>query len=118
MTVFRTRSAHRKSPASARNPSTSPVVNQLTQSSWHGSAAALTLISRGRLAVVHWCDRMESGKGQRTMPNKPVGADASRAVAAAGNAFGTDLYQVLAEQTTDTVFSPVNVAGVLLMALC
>ncbi len=52
------------------------------------------------------------------MPNKPAGADASRTAAAAGDAFGTDLYQVLADQTTDTVFSPVNVAGALLMALC
>ena len=61
---------------------------------------------------------MVSGKGQMTMPNKPVGADAARTAAAAGDAFGTDLYQVLADQTTDTVFSPVNVADALLMALC
>jgi len=52
------------------------------------------------------------------MPNKPVRADASRAAAAADDAFGADLYQVLAEETTNTVFSPVSVASALLMALC
>jgi serine protease inhibitor len=52
------------------------------------------------------------------MPDKPVAAVTSRTVAAADDAFGTDLYRVLAEQTTDTVFSPVNVASALLMALC
>jgi serpin B len=49
------------------------------------------------------------------MPNKPARADGSRAAA---DAFGIDLYQVLAGQTTDTVFSPVSVASALMMALC
>ena len=61
---------------------------------------------------------MVSGKGQKTMPSKPVQADAFRTAAAADDAFGTDLYQLLAEPTADTVFSPVNVASALLMALC
>ena len=61
---------------------------------------------------------MVSGKGQKTMPSKPVQTDASRTAAAADDAFGTDLYQMLAKPTADTVFSPVNVASALLMALC
>ena len=61
---------------------------------------------------------MVSGKGQKTMPSKPVQAGASRTAAAADDAFGTDLYQVLAKPAADTVFSPVNVASALLMALC
>ena len=61
---------------------------------------------------------MVSGKGQKTMTSNPVQASAARTAAAAGDAFGTDLYQMLAEPTADTVFSPVNVASTLLMALC
>ncbi len=52
------------------------------------------------------------------MPSKPVSAGASRTVAAADDAFGTDLYQVLAADATDTVFSPVSVVSALLMARC
>jgi serpin B len=40
------------------------------------------------------------------------------AVAAADEQFGVDMYQVLAQDAADTVFSPVSVASVLLMALC
>ena len=61
---------------------------------------------------------MVSGKGQKTMTSNPVQASAARAAAAADDAFGTDLYQMLAEPTANTVFSPVNVASALLMALC
>jgi serpin B len=43
---------------------------------------------------------------------------APSAFAAADAAFGADMYRLLAEQATDTVFSPVSVASVLLMALC
>jgi len=39
-------------------------------------------------------------------------------VAAADAAFGADVYQLLAENATDTVFSPVSVASALQMALC
>ncbi len=61
---------------------------------------------------------MVCGKGQKTMTSNPVQASAARAAAAADDAFGTDLYQMLAEPTANTVFSPVNVASALLMALC
>jgi serpin B len=37
---------------------------------------------------------------------------------AADDAFGADLYRLLTEDAPDTVFSPVNVANVLRMALC
>ena len=42
----------------------------------------------------------------------------ARAAAAADAAFGTDMYQLLAEDATDTVFSPASVASALRMALC
>ncbi len=41
----------------------------------------------------------------------------ARAAAAADAAFGADLYQVLAAEAADTVFSPASVAGALRMAL-
>jgi serpin B len=40
------------------------------------------------------------------------------AAAAADDAFGTDLYQLLAEDSADMVFSPASVASALRMALC
>jgi serine protease inhibitor len=43
---------------------------------------------------------------------------AARAAVAADAAFGADMYQVLAEDAADTVFSPASVAGALRMALC
>ena len=46
----------------------------------------------------------------------PAGARADAAQADA--AFGSDLYQVLAEHAADTVFSPASVASALRMALC
>ncbi len=42
----------------------------------------------------------------------------ARVAAAADAAFGTDMYQLLAEDATDTVFSPASVASALRMALC
>ncbi len=42
----------------------------------------------------------------------------ARAAAAADAAFGGDLYQLLAEDAADTVFSPASVASALRMALC
>jgi serine protease inhibitor len=49
------------------------------------------------------------------MGEEPVTASA---VAAADDAFGADLYRLLTEDATETVFSPVSVAAVLRMALC
>jgi serpin B len=43
---------------------------------------------------------------------------AVRASAAADDAFGADMYQLLTEEATDTVFSPVSVASALRMAWC
>ncbi len=42
----------------------------------------------------------------------------ARAAVAADAAFGADLYQVLAEDAAETVFSPASVASALRMALC
>jgi serpin B len=42
----------------------------------------------------------------------------ARAAAAADAAFGADMYQLLAEDAPDTVFSPASVASALRMALC
>ena len=42
----------------------------------------------------------------------------ARSAAAADAAFGADMYQVLAENAADTVFSPASVASALRMALC
>jgi serpin B len=42
----------------------------------------------------------------------------ARAAAAADAAFGVDMYQLLAEDAVDTVFSPASVASALRMALC
>ena len=42
----------------------------------------------------------------------------ARAAAAADAAFGADMYQVLAEDAANTVFSPASVASALRMALC
>src|SRR5260370_627993 len=46
----------------------------------------------------------------------PAGVQADAAQADA--AFGSDLYQVLAQDAADTVFSPASVASALRMALC
>src|SRR6266853_358764 len=43
---------------------------------------------------------------------------AVRASAAADDAFGADMYQLLTEEATDTVFSPVSVASALRTAWC
>ena len=50
-------------------------------------------------------------------PLLPEGAGAAGA-AAADDAFGADLYRLLTEDASDTVFSPVSVASALRMALC
>jgi serpin B len=51
------------------------------------------------------------------MGDKPAPPAAVPAVAAADDAFGADLYQVLAEESADAVFSPASVASALRMAL-
>jgi serpin B len=50
------------------------------------------------------------------MDNKPVAIDVARAVAMADDAFGADMYRVLTEDATDTVFSPASIASALVMA--
>ena len=45
-------------------------------------------------------------------------AAAVTATASADDAFGADLYRLLSQDATDTVFSPVSVAAALRMALC
>ena len=52
------------------------------------------------------------------MRNEPAALTQARAAAAADAAFGADMYQVLAQDAADTVFSPASVASVLRMALC
>jgi serpin B len=52
------------------------------------------------------------------MGEEPVPASTTSAVAAADDAFGADLYRLLTENATETVFSPVSVATALQMALC
>ncbi|HEX6522319.1 MAG TPA: serpin family protein [Streptosporangiaceae bacterium] len=47
-----------------------------------------------------------------------VSVDVETPVAVADDAFGTDLYLLLAERAGDTVFSPASVAAALRMALC
>ena len=68
------------------------------------------------------CDAVVSGKVHKTMPDEPAltstaPAAAVPASAAGVDAFGADIYRILAEGTTDTVFSPVSVAGALGLAL-
>ena len=52
------------------------------------------------------------------MGEEPVTTTTTSAVAAADDAFGADLYRLLTEDATETVFSPVSVATALGMALC
>jgi serpin B len=52
------------------------------------------------------------------MGDKPAPAATVPAVAAADDAFGADMYQVLTEDRSDVVFSPASVASALRMALC
>ncbi len=52
------------------------------------------------------------------MGEEPVTTTTTSAVAAADDAFGADLYRLLTEDATETVFSPVSVAAALRMALC
>ena len=53
-----------------------------------------------------------------TVRNDSAAVTEARAAAAADAAFGVDMYQVLAEDAADTVFSPASVASALRMALC
>ena len=53
-----------------------------------------------------------------TVRNDSAALTEARAAAAADAAFGVDMYQVLAEDAADTVFSPASVASALRMALC
>jgi serpin B len=50
--------------------------------------------------------------------DEAVALTEARAAAAADATFGADMYQVLAEDAADTVFSPASVASALRMALC
>jgi serine protease inhibitor len=50
--------------------------------------------------------------------NEPAALTQARTAAAADAVFGADMYQVLAQDAADTVFSPASVASVLRMALC
>jgi serpin B len=53
-----------------------------------------------------------------TPPVSPPAGAAADGTAAADDAFGADLYGLLTDHASDTVFSPLSVAGVLRMALC
>src|SRR5260370_15007351 len=59
-------------------------------------------------------DEPSSATEPRAAAPAGVQADAAQADAA----FGSDLYQVLAQDAADTVFSPASVASALRMALC
>jgi serpin B len=50
--------------------------------------------------------------------DEPAALTEARTAATADAAFGADMYQVLAEDAADMVFSPASVAGALRMALC
>jgi len=50
--------------------------------------------------------------------NESAALTGARAAVAADAAFGADMYQLLAEDAADVVFSPANVASALRMALC
>ncbi len=52
------------------------------------------------------------------MRDEPATLIQAQAAAAADGAFGVDLYQLLAADAADTVFSPASVASALRMALC
>jgi serpin B len=52
-----------------------------------------------------------------TVRDEPATLTEARTAATADAAFGADMYQVLAEDAADTVFSPASVAGALRMAL-
>ena len=52
------------------------------------------------------------------MQDESAALTGARAVAAADAAVGADMYQLLAEDAADTVFSPASVASALRMALC
>jgi serine protease inhibitor len=60
-------------------------------------------------------DTAAAQAGTDTAAALAAGADAA---AAADDAFGADLYRLLTEGASDTVFSPVSVASALRMALC
>src|SRR6516225_1659128 len=63
---------------------------------------------------------MHEEPGMATTPGASTSAAAAAAdrTAAADDAFGADLYRLLTEDASDTVFSPVSVASALRMALC
>ena len=58
------------------------------------------------------------GKVPQTMSDEAALMTAARESAATADAFGVDLYQRLAQDGANTVFSPVSVAGALWMAWC
>jgi len=57
------------------------------------------------------------GGYERMVRDEPATLIQAQAAAATDGAFGVDLYQVLAADAADTVFSPASVAGALRMAL-
>ena len=58
------------------------------------------------------------GGYEGTVQDESAALTGARAAAAADAAFAADMYQLLAEDAADTVFSPASVASALLMALC
>ena len=58
------------------------------------------------------------GGYEGTVQDESAALTGARAAAAADAAFAADMYQLLAEEAADTVFSPASVASALLMALC
>ena len=64
--------------------------------------------------MVSRCD----GGYEGTVQDESAALTGARAAAAADAAFAADMYQLLAEDATDTVFSPASVTSALLMALC
>jgi serpin B len=61
---------------------------------------------------------MISGGYEEAMGEEPALIGAARALAAGDDAFGADVFRILAQDSTDTVFSPVSVASALRLALC
>ena len=58
------------------------------------------------------------GGYEGTVQDESAALTGARAAATADAAFAADMYQLLAEDAADTVFSPASVASALLMALC
>lgn len=61
---------------------------------------------------------MINGGCEEAMGEEPALIGAARALAAGDDAFGADVFRILGQDSTDTVFSPVSVASALRLALC